>query len=128
MAYKTFIKSIGSTSKAGVGFLPVPPPPPPTAELTVPNGTDLVPAVITLFGDWPNGSSISVDFLTDVPNSGSGEAIAAGDLGSNAMANDLADDLELRTNITAVAVGNTVEVLASGLATTVELSNLVVTS
>ena len=128
MAYKTFIKSIGSTSKAGVGFLPVPPPPPPEAELTTPNGTDVVPAVITLVGDWPNGSSISVDFLTDVPNSGTGEAIAAGDLGSNAMANDLADDLELKTNITAVAVGNTVEVLANGLAATVELSNLVVTS
>ena len=128
MAYKTHLKNIGSTKSAGVGFLPGPKVIiPPEGEITTPNGTDLIPAVITLTGEWLDGSSVSVDFNTDVPSSGTGEAIAAGDLTSNQMANDLADDLDSNTNISANAVGNTVEVLAIGLASTVDLTNLVIT-
>ena len=129
MAYKTFIPSIGSTKQAGVGFLPVPPPKPEPADavLTTPSGTDIIPAVITLSGDWLSGAEISVDFATDAPNAGSGSAVAVGQLTSNEMANDLADDLETKTNLTANAVGDTVEVLAISAAGTVDLSNLVVT-
>lgn len=97
----------------------------PTAVITTASGTDSVPAVITLGGTYIEGYGTFCDYTTDV---GGGNAGAKADFTMTAaqMAILVASNFNLRSTLTAVAVGATIEILASGTATTVDLANITV--
>ena len=97
----------------------------PTAVITTASGTDSVPAVITLGGVYLEGYGTFCDYSTD-SGGGNAGATAPSTLTAANMAIKVASNFDLRSTLTAVAVGVTIEILASGTATTVDLDNITV--
>jgi hypothetical protein len=99
---------------------------PPSAVITTAAGTTIAPAVITLGGDW---SANTINYgMTLTPAEPIAGAAASGTGTAAAAAILLAADIAAKSaNITAAAVGDTVEVLALGLATAVNIDTLTIT-
>jgi hypothetical protein len=97
---------------------------PPAGAIAQANGDTVTPALIVLSGVFPAGN-ISCSWVTDVPSGGSAATGAQpADTSAGDMAIALAASFDANGDLTAVAVGDTVEVLASGSAATVTLNVL----
>ena len=123
-AYAGHYPSKKDETEATVAIVTPVPPVPPSAVITTAAGTTVAPAVITLAGDW------AANTLTYAMTMTPAEAIAGapaltGTAAAAAIA--LAADITAKSaNITASAVGATVEVLALGAATNILIDSLVI--
>lgn len=99
-------------------------PAPPSAVITTAAGTTIAPAVMTLGGDW-SGQVASYSLTLTPANTISGSLPLTGTAAAAASA--LASDITGKSaNTTASAVGNTVEILASGTATNILIDTLTI--
>lgn len=99
----------------------------PTGVITTASGTTGVPAVITLAGTFFAGTKIDVLVETDVPSANYAPYTFPATVTAANAAIEYAAYLSGIDNFTASANVETIECLALGLATTCDLSQLVVT-
>ena len=80
--------------------------------IITPAGTEAVPAVLRIYGDWVDAYDIDMLVVTDVPSSDQAPHTTTA-ITAALVAIDYAAIVNALTDVTATAVGETVEVLAA---------------